>query len=305
MSIVKSFAVGEGDMYYIKHDTDNFTTIDCCLNYDDESRAAKTHVLDEILLASHLKNVHRFISTHPDEDHISGLKDYVDKFGMLNFYCVKNDTTKKGEESEDFKTYKQLRDNPKILFELSKGCRRKWMNDSDTERGDSGLNCLWPITSNEKYKAGLEEAKNGGSPNNISPAIKYQHNGFSFLWLGDMETDMQEEFDAKVTNSHVTIVFAPHHGRKSGHIPASLLNKLCPRIIVVGEADSCDLDYYKGHNTITQNTAGDILFEVGDECIDIYVSNQSYNKTDGMTTNWRHSSVDGMKYLGSIAKNNA
>ena len=164
MSIVKSFAVGEGDMYYIKHDTDNFTTIDCCLNYDDESRAAKTHVLDEILLASHLKSVHRFISTHPDEDHISGLKDYVDKFGMLNFYCVKNDTTKKGEESEDFKTYKQLRDNPKILFELSKGCRRKWMNDSDTERGGLALTVCGPSLLMRNIKPGLRKQRMEEAP---------------------------------------------------------------------------------------------------------------------------------------------
>jgi hypothetical protein len=32
MSIVKSFSVGDGDMFYIKHNSDNFTTIDCC-NY--------------------------------------------------------------------------------------------------------------------------------------------------------------------------------------------------------------------------------------------------------------------------------
>ncbi len=305
MSKVKSFAVGEGDMYYIKHDTDNFTTIDCCLNYDDESKAAKTHVLDEIQQASHLKGIQRFISTHPDEDHISGLKEFLNKFGIYNFYCVKNDTTKNGIESEDFKIYKQLRDNSKIFFELKKGCSRKWMNEPGEGRGSSGLTCLWPITSNEKYEAALENAKNGKSPNNISPVIKYQNNGFSFLWLGDMENEMQKEFDANVINSHVTIVFAPHHGRKTGHIPASLLNKLCPRIIVVGEADSSDLDYYKEHNTITQNTSGDILFDVTTEYIDIFVSNSSYNKTDGMTINRNHSSVNGMKYLGSIAKNNA
>ena len=31
MSTVKSFSVGEGDMFYINHNSDNFTTIDCCL----------------------------------------------------------------------------------------------------------------------------------------------------------------------------------------------------------------------------------------------------------------------------------
>ena len=34
MSIIKSFSVGEGDMFYIQHNSDNFTVIDCC--YDEE-----------------------------------------------------------------------------------------------------------------------------------------------------------------------------------------------------------------------------------------------------------------------------
>ena len=37
MSIVKSFSVGDGDMFYIDHNSDNFTTIDCCYS-DDENK---------------------------------------------------------------------------------------------------------------------------------------------------------------------------------------------------------------------------------------------------------------------------
>lgn len=31
------------------------------------------------------KQIKRFISTHPDEDHISGLEEYDDEFEILNF----------------------------------------------------------------------------------------------------------------------------------------------------------------------------------------------------------------------------
>ena len=103
-----------------------------------------------------------------------------------------------------------------------------------------------------------------------------------------------------MTNDHKTIVFAPHHGRKSGHIPSSLMTKLSPKLVVVGEAPSDELDYYSGYNTITQNTAGDILFEENGDYLDIFVSNSNYNKTDGMTTNKDHSTHSGMKYLGSV-----
>lgn len=71
------------------------------------------------------------------------------------------------------------------------------MNESDNERDGAGLYCLWPITDNDLYKEALETAADGGSPNNISPAIKYLVGKFSFLWMGDMETDMQEEFDKR------------------------------------------------------------------------------------------------------------
>ncbi len=297
MSKVKSFSVGNGDMFYINHNSDNFTTIDCCLA--DE---VKDDILEEIESEASDKNIRRFISTHPDDDHIKGLVAYDDKFGILNFYRVSNDTTKKGSVTDDFKRYKLLRGDSKRNFELKKGCSRKWMNQSDDERKSSGLTCLWPIITNNLYKEALNKASQGESPNNISPALRYDTEDFSFLWMGDMETDMQKEFDKKVTNEHTTVVFAPHHGRKTGHIPSSLMEKLTPKLVVVGEAPFDELDYYKGYNTITQNTAGDIMFETNGDYLDIYVSESGYNKTDGMVTNRNHRYHAGMKYLGSITE---
>lgn len=295
MSIVKSFSVGNGDMFYINHNSDNFTTIDCCLTDD-----VKDDILEEIKDESSEKGITRFISTHPDDDHIKGLVDFEDEVGIWNFYRVDNDTTKKGTETDDFKRYKKLRDDTKKSFALEKGCSRKWMNESDEERKTSGLSCLWPITDNELYKEALDTAADGSSPNNISPAIRYKVGKFSFLWMGDMETDMQEEFDSKVTNEHTTIVFAPHHGRKSGHIPTSLMDKLTPKLIIVGEAPSADLDYYSNHDTITQISAGDILFESNGGYLDIFVSEDDYDKDDGMVWNFAHGNHSGMKYLGSV-----
>lgn len=295
MSKVKCFSVGNGDMFYINHDSDNFTTIDCCLNND-----VKDEILNEIKSESSGKQVSRFISTHPDDDHIKGLVDYHGMFNILNFYCVNNETTKKGIETDDFKLYKRLRDDNKKSFALEKGCKRKWMNIPDGERKDSGLHCLWPITNNEKYKEALNTAANGGSPNNISPVIEYHVGNFSFLWMGDLENDMQKEFDNKVTNNHKTIVFAPHHGRKSGHIPPSLMNNLTPKLIIVGEAPSEELDYYSNYNTLTQNTAGDILFETNGDYLDIFVSKSTYSKKEGMVINKGHVNHSGMHYLGSI-----
>ena len=102
MSIIKSLSVGNGDMFYIKHGSSNFTIIDC--NMDDTNREMIT---DEIISESSGKDIKRFISTHPDEDHIHGLKYLDDKIGIVNFYCVANEATKE-DESEDFIKYKEL-----------------------------------------------------------------------------------------------------------------------------------------------------------------------------------------------------
>ena len=57
----------------------------------------------------------RFISTHPDEDHILGLEYLDDELGLRNFYCIKNNVTKE-DESDDFKHYCALRDSDKAFF---------------------------------------------------------------------------------------------------------------------------------------------------------------------------------------------
>jgi beta-lactamase superfamily II metal-dependent hydrolase len=294
MSTVKSFSVGEGDMFYIDHNSDNFTTIDCCFDYKD---GVKDSIIQEINKKSRNK-LTRFISTHPHDDHISGLVDFCKKIGIVNFYSVENEATAE-DETEDFVKYCELRDGKKAYY-LKKGISRRWFNEKGADRKSSDISCLWPIPSNEKYKTALDNAKNGGDPNNISPAIRYATSNFSFLWMGDMETDMQKEFDASVANKHTTIVFAPHHGRSTGKIPKSLLNKLTPNLIIVGEADSEDLEYYNGYNTITQNTAGDIQFEIGEDYIDIYVSEENYTTSASLVENEDAIEIDSMYYLGSI-----
>lgn len=271
MSIIKSFTVGDGDSFYIKHNTDNFTIIDC--NYDDSN---KETIVDELKAAAKGKGITRFISTHPDEDHIMGIEYLDEKMGIINFYCVKNEATK-SDPSASFKKYCELRDSTKAFY-IEKGCSRKWMNEGDDERGSSGISILWPDRSNEDFKAALKEAKEGKSPNNISPIIKYKiENGVTVIWMGDIEKDFLEKIKDEITLPKANVVFAPHHGRKSGKIPKDMLDELDPDVIIIGEAPSEDLDYYKGYNTITQNTAGDIILECLSGKVHFYVSNKNYS----------------------------
>ena len=274
MSIIKSFSVGNGDTYYIDHGSDNFTIIDCCLSEENEEE-----IIKEIKKLSKKKGITRFISTHPDEDHICGLESLDNAINIVNFYVVKNEATKP-EETESFKHYCNLRDGDHAFF-VHKGCSRRWMNQGDDERSTSGINILWPDRSNKHFKEALEDAKDGVAFNNMSLVARYSlEDGVTAMWLGDLETEFMENILEDISLKKTNIVFAAHHGRKSGKIPNSWLDILEPDIIVLGEAPSRDLHYYSGYNTLTQNKCGDITMDCVDGKVHFYVSNADYEMRD-------------------------
>ena len=304
MSIIKSFSVGEGDMFYIKHGSSNFTIIDCCL--DDDNADA---IIEEIELERKGKNITRFISTHPDEDHIHGLK-YLDSIlDIRNFYCVANKATK-NEVTDDFKYYCAFRDNPEVQFFVYRGCSRKWMNANDENDGQnygsSGINFLWPDLNNVDYCEALKLAAQGIAFNNISPIFTYEvDKGVKVIWMGDMEKDFQEKIKDCVAWPQVDILFAPHHGRDSGKVPEEILRKLNPQIVVIGEAPSEHLNYYRGYNTITQNTAKDIIFDNGGVWTHVYFTERNYPYDLSFLTNLNAYNSKLGFYAGSFLTHNA
>jgi len=270
MSIVHTYSVGDGDMFSIRHGTDNFTIIDCSLTDNN-----KDWIFEKLEEQKNNKGITRFISTHPDQDHIKGIITLDDEMPISNFYCVENKATK-STETDDFKRYCKLRDGDKA-FLIKKGSKRRWMNQSNEERGSAGLYILWPDVKNQHYKDALKKAEKGESPNNISIILKYAiEKGASYLWMGDLETDFMELIKDEVEWSDTNILFAPHHGRDSGKIPEDVLSQMNPDIIIIGEAPSKHLNYYNDYNTITQNSAENVFFENDGSDIHIYVTNDNY-----------------------------
>lgn len=283
--IIKSFAVNDengegGDMFYIKHASSNFTIIDCCITEINREK-----IVDEIKQMRKGKYVTRFISTHPDEDHICGL-EYLDKqINILNFYCVENKAIKL-DPSPSFSYYCKLRDDKDKHYYVYQGCKRKWMNDNDVldgkNYGSSGINFLWPDVTNKEFQNALALAKEGKAFNNLSPIFTYS-GCVKAMWMGDMEEDFLEKVKDQIKWPEIDILFAPHHGRKSGKVPNDILEKLNPTVIVIGEAPSKHLNYYQGYNTITQNSAGDITFQCSEDRFHIYTSKTEYKDNNNIS----------------------
>jgi hypothetical protein len=208
-----------------------------------------------------------------------------DELGILNFYCVKNET-QKPEITPGFERYRELHDSGKKAFYLKKGCKRKWMNENGTNSsgehiGSAGINILWPDTNNQNFKDALESVKDPRNPNNnISCIIKYSlEGGITAIWMGDLEKDFMEKIKNDVSLPDTNVLFAPHHGRKTGKIPREWIDVMDPDIIVMGESNYHDADYasYPNHNKIRQNSAGNIILECESAKVHIYVSNENYS----------------------------
>ena len=99
------------------------------------------------------------------------------------------------------------------------------------------------------------------------------------MWMGDLETDFLENIADEIPWPKVDILFASHHGRHSGRVPHSILDQLKPKIIVIGEAPSRHLHYYGDYETLTQNSAGDIIFECEGDKVHIFASEDTYEVT--------------------------
>ncbi|NGM33053.1 hypothetical protein G4G93_03725 [Methylobacterium sp. DB0501] len=295
MPFVKTLSVGHGDMFYISHASDNFTIIDCHLQ--EHNKAA---LLAQVWTEASKKGCVRFISTHPDEDHIAGLKDLDEVLSLQNFYCVTNKATK-DDPSVSFKHYCMLRDGPKA-FHISQGCTRKWMNEADATRGSAGLSILWPRLNNPHFIDAWVDAKHGLAFNNLSTVVQYNAaNGVKMLWLGDLETAFMEAITDEVPLEKVHIIFASHHGRKSGKIPNAWLDKLDPNIIVIGEAPSRHLHYYRGYRKLTQAKAGHITFDLTDaNKVHIYASELAYIP-ENCPLDWEgQTRFDALYYTGTL-----
>ena len=76
-----------------------------------------------------------------------------------------------------------------------------------------------------------------------------------------------------------------------------MLNILNPRIIVVGEAPSEHLYYYSEYNTITQNTAGHIVFQCIRHKIHVFTS-KKYEV--GFLDHEYVNPISGVNYIGTL-----
>jgi len=319
MAVIHYLNVKQGDCSIIQHNTGHVSIIDVCNASADTlearvlellervERAArqrpagnyhqKRHPVNPILyLKEHgISSVFRFILTHPDMDHMDGIRPFFLEFEPINFWDTDNTCEKEFEEEspynlDDWKFYKRLRDgkpesDPKRLT-LYSGARGQYYNvGQDGTRGGDGISILAPTPE-------LVAASNDCDDyNDCSYVLLYRVGGFRVVFGGDSHDATWEHIlDAYGDDlQDVDLLIAPHHGRKSDRC-YEFLDVLKPRLTFFGNANCEHLAYaawrYRELPYITNNQAGSMVIDVGGGRMDLYVTNEAFAEAYNSQTSY-------------------
>lgn len=302
MATVHFLNVGEGDCTIIEHNSGRKSVIDICNGYFSlsipslmkeseflERKAANYRMCErstnplDYLHNLGIQQIFRFILTHPDMDHLDGFDKLLKNFTVVNFWDSgvrreKPDFSEGGYVEADWNRYAKIiegREPNLNVLTPKAGAQFKYANIAeDGSEGGDGLHIMAPDSDL------VASANEDGDINDASYVILYRSSGGKILIPGD-SNDKTWEYILKNHKTDVKdckVLFAPHHGRKSDR-SYDFLDVVNPRLTVFGCAPSEHLAYsawnYRKLTYITQNQAGNIVFEIGDN-IDVYIENKSY-----------------------------
>lgn len=240
----------------------------------------------EYMKESGITSVFRFISSHPDMDHLDGIKHFFEEFGPDNFWDT--DNTKELDDfgqglydPDDWGFYASLRDgnpqaNPKRLA-LYAGARGPYYNQD--EFGNSGGDGLHILAPTPELVSAANEAEDW---NDSSYVVLYcTAGGKRILFSGDSHDETWEYILAnwRASVASVDVLIAPHHGRDSGR-DYTFLDVVKPKLTLFGNAPSEHLAYDEWNSRnlmfITNNQAGTIILDVIGASLDVYVSHEPF-----------------------------
>jgi competence protein ComEC len=242
----------------------------------------------EYLKQFNVNSIFRYIQTHPDMDHLDGIKDFFDTFSPANMWDTNNkkemDSFEGSQYSEiDWKFYKNLRNgldsstNRLTLFSDSYGIY--FNRNAKGEPGGNGLYILAPT------KELIEEANETDEYNDCSYVILYKPaNGHKIIIGGDSQDKtwdfILEKHEKDVTN--IDLLIAPHHGRGSLN-NYDFLDVLKPKVTFFGNANSTHLAYDKWNSRklekFTNNQGNCLIACFHDKGTGIYCTHKKFAET--------------------------
>jgi len=232
-----------------------------------------------------INEVFRFILTHPDMDHMDGIKDLFIEFNPVNFWdtantCTNTFSSGSPYREEDWQLYKGLRDGTlpssvnRLTLYSGDGASFYNQNGKNGECHD-GLNILAPT------RWLVTEANRTQEYNDASYVILYYSAAGRILFCGDSHDLTWEHLLANhlAEIRGVELMIAPHHGRDSSR-DRTFLSEVRPKFTLFGAAPSKDLAYDAWRNRclpyITSNQAGTVVVDTNGKKMQVYVTKASF-----------------------------
>jgi competence protein ComEC len=269
----------------------------------------------EYLKKHGVNDVFRFILTHPDMDHMDGIKEFFKQLSPANFWDSDNNKvidwgkTQHGRFGEaDWKFYLSLRDGPRdrknpTRLTLYSDSRNQYYNvGEDGSNGGDGLYILAP-TADLVKEANLKREDYHG----CSYVILYKTGNHRILFGGDSHDDTWEHILAHHEQSvkNVDVLIAPHHGRASDR-SYDFLDVVNPALTLFGNAPSEHLAYgaFSGRELpiITNNQAGCVLLDIDETTISVYVTNQKFAQQRAAAYTFQSPIHAGYHYLERVRR---
>ena len=184
------------------------------------------------------RSLFRFILTHPDLDHMRGLKRLHESIGFTNFWDTAHTKPKPSYRSdadrEDWEFYQTLRSDAKNY--TRGGSYFAFGKDENGVPGGDNIEILSPTP------ALVRSCNQAGKSNDLSLVLRIRHKAGSVLLSGDAEAeawdDMKNYYGATLKSDYLK---ASHHGRDSGyHLEAMKL--IAPRVTFVSVGRKPDTD---------------------------------------------------------------
>ena len=223
------------------------------------------------------KDVFRFLVTHPDMDHMTGLyrlhkQDHksISNFwhtGEHDFNLADAEWEGSPYDERDWETYKELRrggeGKPKSLQKFQGDTGHYWTED--------GLELWAPTTELETL------AVEKGQSNILSMILRISHAGRSIILGGDATADdTWRTIYPKVKMGGIAVLKASHHGRKSGYYQPAV-KEMSPWLTVtsVGEKEHDATESYRRYSnyTVSLRKCGDVRITINDDGTWLYSPN--------------------------------
>ncbi len=223
------------------------------------------------------QDIFRFVCTHPDMDHLSGLYrlQKEEQISILNLWDSEHSFEKSDEEfnnqtkydKRDWHTYKELRKSesaPKVLW-LERYAKAQFYHEDG----------IYLLASTKELK---KQAHEKDDPNHLSYVLMLRHGLFKAVLGGDATVEVWEDILSEFGEEFlkIDVLKASHHGRDSGYHDKSV-KAMSPTLTIVSVGKKPDTDAsnkyrqystqvwstrWKGNVVLTCHEDGKINYEV-------------------------------------------